>query len=79
MILQRAMFVLTMIVLSVVSILLMLIIAGVFPVPCQEDFDFDRRFTTLLGNAELFESIERNGTSNGGNRTIHALDIFCWL
>ena len=72
-----------MIVLTVVSILLMLIVAGVFPVPCQDDFDFDRRFTTLLGNAELFERImfERNGTSNayGGNRTVHALDIFCWL
>ena len=67
---------LTMIVLTVVSILLMLIVAGVFPVPCQDDFDFDRRFTTLLGNAELFE---RNGTSSayGGNRTVHALDIFC--
>ena len=67
---------LTMIVLTVVSIFMMLIVAGVLPVPCQEDFDFDQRFKTLLG--DLSERIETSHDF-GGNRTEDAFDIFCWL
>ena len=82
---------LTMIALTAVSTLLMLIIAGVFPVPCQEYFDFEERFATFFGyttyidrdleTTDLFDSIKRNGTSNafGGHETVNALDIFCWF
>jgi len=75
--LQRGLLVVAAIVLQLVSIWLMLIVAGQLPFPCQENFT--SRFVEFWDINEV--PFKGNGTSNDyrGNRTTYALDIFCWI
>jgi len=77
--LQRGLLVVTAIVLQLVSIWMMLIIAGQLPFPCQENFTSRLPFTTFWDINDV--PLKGNGTSNDyrGNRTTNALDIFCWI
>merc|ERR1712107_927364 len=44
---------------QLLSFWLLLVIFGIFPLPCQEDFDLDQRIATLMNWERQFE---RNGT-----------------
>ena len=62
--------------LQVVSIWMLLVIAGVLPVPCQGDLGIGHRLSTLIGVTNSFIG-KFDSLPFGKNNTIP--DIFCWM